>query len=355
MYSSFKKQQLLTESWRKFLLEASEEELKYFGDWADENYLNAFSKKIMELATKNKQIDLKAFQGNPLGTDGKKVEISELSDDKLQFLGKGSFRAVFAPRTDKDFIIKFALSDGALDMNKSEATMVKGKDYQIPIETAKSDLLPKVFKTADDFSWIVIEKLNVIGTPMVFNQFFKPIADMFRQFGFGEQVIQNNIGIFAFTKKENPVFPEGVFSPTIILNNHDKEIFKEQILIPILSKIKAENLFADEPNIADAIEDYLENGRKEEIEYLLNISKSDEIVDLINNKFYEYAGQFPLIVKIRNLIKTYKIAPNEIRPNNTGYNSKGEFKLIDSSIEDQIQTAFFGKQSTNTNSAGSTF
>ena len=83
--------------------------------------------------------------------------------------------------------------------------------------------------------------------------------------------------------------------------------------------------------------------------------KSDEIVDLINNKFYEYAGQFPLVVKIRNLIKTYKIDPNEIRPNNTGYNSKGEFKLIDSSIEDQIQIASFGSQSTNSSPAGSTF
>ena len=348
MYSSFKKQQLLTESWRKFLLEASEEELKYFGDWADEKYLNAFSKKIMELTTKNKQLDLKAFQGNPLGTDEKKVEISELSDDKLQFLGRGSFRAVFAPKNDKDFIIKFALSKNSLDMNKSEATMVKGKDYQIPIETAKTDLLPKVFRTADDFSWIVIEKLNVIGTPMVFNQFFKPIADLFREFGFSESLIENNIKRFAFVKNQEPLF-----SPETIIRKHDKEIFKEQILKPALLKIK--DLFPGNEEISDVIQDYLENGRIEEIQFLFYTDKSNEIANLINDRFYEYAGQFPLVVKIRNLIKTYGIAPDEIRTNNTGYNSKGEFKIIDSSIEDQIDVAFFGSQSTNSSPAGSTF
>lgn len=340
MYSSFKKQQLLTESWRKFLLEASEEELKYFGDWADEEYLNTFSEKIM-----------KAYE------DEQFEDFSELSDDKLKFLGRGSFRAVFAPRNDKDFVIKFALFKGALEMNKSEATMVKGKNYEIPIETAKSnfDFLPKVFKTANNFSWIVIEKLNVIGIPMVFNQFFKPIADLFREFGFDEQVIQEKISKFAFKEIKKdivPTFHNVAFTKDTVKDNYDKNIniFKEQILKPAL--IKAKDFFAQDQDIVEAIEDYLENGRKEEIQFLFRIDKSNKIVNLINDRFYEYAGQFPLVVKIRDLVKTYKIAPSEIRPRNTGYNNKGEFKIIDSSIEDEINKA---QQSTNSSPAGSTF
>lgn len=343
MYSSFKKQQLLTESWRKFLLEASKEELKYFGDWVDEKYLNDFSKKIM-----------KAYE------DEQFEDFSELSDDKLKFLGRGSFRAVFAPRNDKDFVIKFALFKGALEMNKSEATMVKGKNYEIPIETAKSnfDFLPKVFKTANNFSWIVIEKLNVIGIPMVFNQFFKPIADLFREFGFDEQVIQEKISKFAFKEIKKdiivPAIDNVAFTKDTVTDNYHKNIniFKEQILKPAL--IKAKDFFAQDQDIVEAIEDYLENGRKEEIEYLLNKKgeKSDKIIFMINDIFYEYAGQFPLVVKIRDLVKTYGIDPNEIRHRNTGYNNKGEFKIIDSSIEDEINKA---QQSTNSSPAGSTF
>jgi hypothetical protein len=49
MYSSFKKQQIITESWRKFIQEASKEEVKHFGGWIDEGYLDSFSAEVSNL------------------------------------------------------------------------------------------------------------------------------------------------------------------------------------------------------------------------------------------------------------------------------------------------------------------
>ena len=101
MYSSFKKHQLITESWRRFLNEASDEEKKHFGDWMDEEFLDEFQQDIAKKVKARK-------------------ELEEYPTDKLNFIGQGSFRAVYRPEGDKDYVVKFALDESGKIMNQTE-------------------------------------------------------------------------------------------------------------------------------------------------------------------------------------------------------------------------------------------
>ena len=105
---------LLIESWRKYL---TEDEGQYF-PWLDE--LKADPDKWLR----------KHFQS------GNKV-------------GSGAFRITIAPEDDPDFVVKLAKEDRADEMNKAEKVL--GDQYP--------ELFPRVYAAADDFRWIVMDRV----------------------------------------------------------------------------------------------------------------------------------------------------------------------------------------------------
>jgi len=334
MYSSFKKHQLITESWRKFLLEATEEEKQYSGDWVDEEYLNSISAKIFELKKRNQEktkrlLYLEDYPG-------------EIPDDKLQFLAEGSFRAVFAPKNNNDFIIKFAKNEHGIPMNQSEAT--KG-----------TPLLPKVFKTAKNYSWIVVERINVIKSNAEFNSFFKEFNRLFKELGYADYAITSILQAYVFDveRKELSEISQ-LFPMERILKNPNTE-FGLAIVNPVLDLLEKE--YAADENISIQIrllkdmreqdemedEDFLEDPFDDPLEDFYDLlydspGLSDKFDELIREEFYKYLEeeQTPLIREIRRLIKTYKIRPIEIGVENTGYDNQRNFKIIDISIEDHF-------------------
>jgi hypothetical protein len=74
---------------------------------------------------------------------------------------------------------------------------------------------------------------------------------------------------------------------------------------------------------------------------------------LLAEQLVRYINKDPLIDKIKRTIGKYGIARGEIRVNNTGVNSKGEFRIIDASVRDDIN-AFMNQPLNPTKKAGST-
>ena len=74
---------------------------------------------------------------------------------------------------------------------------------------------------------------------------------------------------------------------------------------------------------------------------------------LLAKQLVRYVNRDPLIDKIKRTIGKYGIARGEIRIGNTGVNSKGEFRIIDASVRDDIN-AFMNQPLNPTKKAGST-
>ena len=327
MYSSFKKQQLITESWRRFLLEASEEEKKHFGDWIDEEFLDQFQKYIYEKS--------------------QDYYLEEVPTDKLKFIGQGSFRGVYRPKGDKDYVVKFALGDDGREMNKTEF------EFQ-----TKNDLFAKVFKHSDDFSWIVMESLRTIKKISVFNNFFPEIASMFNQLGmewqthrfitetvFGPLKVNNQSGALS------PRYPDAsgwdiAYKDVIIAAFHrsaylDSPEFQDKILVPGLEELRKKIESEGDP---EKLNEFMEMQKslfdkkqsisiRKEQRFKLLFSILEKILE---QRLIQFCISFPLVQRIRRAIKDFGLLHSEIRVLNTGVNSKGEFKILDASVEEQI-------------------
>jgi hypothetical protein len=332
MYSSFKKQQIITESWRKFIQEASKEEVKHFGGWIDEGYLDSFSAKISNLWNDPEQY-------NP--------ELYILNDDELQFLGRGTFRAVFAVKNDEDYVVKFAFDSQGMTMNKRE----------FDLQQDPSNLFPKVFKHSDNFSWIVMEKMSVIKEKEQFNSFFGHIIELLTELSESKDGIYfylTNLFLNPGSDNINPDEPfAGYLGTTNDLLSLDKEesskynkspIYLEKIFIPVIESLSQSlGLIKGTKQQTESIKEDLDNLLREP-EVFTNLSNLNDSLEqvkislplLLAKQLVRYINKDPLIDKIKRTIGKYDIARGEIRVNNTGVNPKGEFRIIDASVRDDI-------------------
>ena len=119
---------LLMESWRKFLNEDME-----FGD-AFEQWHHG------EGRCKSQSIDPQC-----------------LKEHGFEKIGEGSYRQVWALPDNPDYVMKTATGDfkdpkAQAEMNKAEADAI--------VQTGYPELVPKVYDTAGDYSWIVVEKVK---------------------------------------------------------------------------------------------------------------------------------------------------------------------------------------------------
>lgn len=318
---------LLMENWRRFLNEISDEEKKHFGDWMDEEFLDKFQQDIAE---KVKQ----------------REELEYYPTDKLNFIGQGSFRAVYRPEGDKDYVVKFALDrrgEIGKRMNQTEF------DFQ-----TKSDLFPKVFKHSNDFSWIVMESLETIKYESDFNVFFPEINKMLKELGFndskihrfltqtvfGSLDIDDGSGALSPTKPGWDVSYKDVIFIALFGSEFRKSpMFQESILIPAIKELKEEVELRRDAEGVKALEELGSNlldgksvilfSRQSQVLYL----KLEKIAE---QRLIRFCIDIPFVQKIREVIKKFKILPSEIRRYNTGVNSEGQFKILDASVEEQI-------------------
>ena len=92
----------------------------------------------------------------------KSIDPEELRDwmansDRFIPVGRGSFRAVYVPREDEDYVVKIVhdLDRDKLQMNKDDFDTAKRYPF----------IFPKAYAHADDFSWIVMDWTSPVVWP----------------------------------------------------------------------------------------------------------------------------------------------------------------------------------------------
>ena len=142
----------------------SKKEKQYFGEIEKIKCIKNLRKDFNSITTKQFYDCMKKF-----GYD------RNIAQEKLR---SGTFRAVMDMPNNDDLVLKVISPETkyfqrALKMNEEES--------QGTFQTA-SDLAPKVYDSADDFFWTIVEKINPIDTwEEVVDDWFPEIKDIFRQ------------------------------------------------------------------------------------------------------------------------------------------------------------------------------
>jgi len=88
------------------------------------------------------------------------IDADALERAGFKHIASGSTRAVYTIPNIDDKVLKIALRGRARKMNRYEA------DNQL--QTAFPEFVPKVYVAADDFEWLIVERVDVIKTLVSF-------------------------------------------------------------------------------------------------------------------------------------------------------------------------------------------
>jgi hypothetical protein len=205
----------------------------------------------------------------------------QAGDDRFKILGAGAFRTVWAPRGDNDHVIKVVheLDDYKLQMNEDDFNTAK----RYPL------IFPRAYAHADDFSWIAMERI----TPAIYPEDMQKILD-----------------------QSFPAEQEALLNTT---NLPDKDA-----------------LFGDQWNLADPfhiLKMILGSFRYDRTkDPSTDKSKSAEIARNLQDVLVPVAG--PAYQELSKAMHEFNIDKYEIGRGNIGYDSEGNFKIIDSSVFD---------------------
>ena len=140
------------ESWRKFLNERME-----FGE-GFERWIHGEPEEEPTRGPMSMDVDDDEF-GQAPHCKPQSIDPECLEEYGFEKIGEGSFRAVWALPDNPNYVMKIAdelWGDAdTKDMNKQEADKFA--------QTGYPDLLPKVYDTAKDYSWIVVERVRPYG------------------------------------------------------------------------------------------------------------------------------------------------------------------------------------------------
>jgi len=126
--------QMVYQNWREYL---QEDEQKEFGPKFD-------------AAIK----DCDKLQNGMIGADKDGASTGCLEEKGFELLGEGGFRNVYAlpGSAGKHYVLKVGTNDPqSSKMNEAEADVRMQRNY--------SDMIPKTYKYADDYKWIVMERV----------------------------------------------------------------------------------------------------------------------------------------------------------------------------------------------------
>ena len=267
---------LLMESWRKFLNERME-----FGE-GFERWIHGEPEEEPTRGPMSMDVDDDEF-GQAPHCKPQSIDPECLEEYGFEKIGEGSFRAVWALPDNPNYVMKIAdelWGDAdTKDMNKQEADKFA--------QTGYPDLLPKVYDTAKDYSWIVVERVR----------------------------------------------PYGISS--------DKWIYD---FFPIFAKFWEDNQNNDHfqwrnTSLEDFFGEYTES-RRDEIRkpelYSMNVRRPLAFLSLTQELGGEKAREElesqlpPLYKRFLEFIEQYGVEPVEIRGDNVGRASDGRFVILDS-------------------------
>jgi len=145
---------LLMESWRKFLNEDMA-----FGE-GFEKWLHGEIPDVFP-GGQPRHDDRMDVDEDEFGQGGdckpQSIGFTCLVDYGFEKIGEGSFRDVWALPDNPDYVMKTATgfhgeTPPQMEMNKAEADAI--------LQTGYPELVPKVYDTADDYRWIVVERVR---------------------------------------------------------------------------------------------------------------------------------------------------------------------------------------------------
>ena len=316
---------LLFENWRKYLIEQDDSiektQEKYFGVNPDDVPCMDQLKRWMVNRRQDRHADLDDPGDVDSGIPGHPIQLPRYLNPNTKslvkcmikagfgYLGSGSFRAAFSVPDHPELILKVALPTGAefernIEMNKKEAQGV--------FQTA-SELAPKVFASAQDYFWIMSERVTVIKTWEEMSQFF-PVYQELRKRGILGR------GEYAFAE---------IFELLIGQGAEDRSIGRPDRLDPggIVG-------VTDYGKVRDAVLKGLQGkGRwedwgEEELSEPAMQKEDEAITDrLVNNSMF---------ATIRDFLAKFDLPSWDIRPDNVGYtirDGRKQFVIIDPGFE----------------------
>jgi len=146
---------LLMESWRKFLNEGMA-----FGE-GFERWLHGEPEEDPIRGPMSMDVDDDEF-GQAPHCKPQSIDPECLEEYGFEKIGEGSFREVWALPDNPDYVMKtihysggFGTAESNKEMNKAEADAI--------VQTGYPELVPKVYDTADDYEWIVVERVRPYG------------------------------------------------------------------------------------------------------------------------------------------------------------------------------------------------
>ena len=258
---------LLMENWRKFLNERME-----FGE-GFEKWIHGVPEDDPVRGPHSMDVDDDEF-GQAAWCEPRSIDPECLEEYGFEKLGEGSFRSVWALPDNPNYVMKIAdeLWDDAdtKDMNRQEADIIA--------QTGYPDLLPKVYDTANDYSWIVVERVKPYGVDS--DEWIYEFFPIFAKFW---EAQQNNVD-FAWRNNSLEDFFGG---------------YTERRIDEVREK--------DDENLVLTQELGGEKAR-EELESQLP----------------------PLYKRFLEFLEQYGVAPHEIRGDNVGRAPDGRFVILDS-------------------------
>jgi len=144
---------LLMESWRKFLNERME-----FGE-GFERWIHGEPEEEPTRGPMSMDVDDDEF-GQAPHCKPQSIDPECLEEYGFEKIGEGSFREVWELPDNPNYVMKTAT--GGFKDSKTQAEMNKAEADAI-VQTGYPELVPKVYDTADDYEWIVVERVRPYG------------------------------------------------------------------------------------------------------------------------------------------------------------------------------------------------
>jgi hypothetical protein len=286
---------LLLENWRKFIKEqlddteeydyekelqkqGQELETKYFGNEKDIGRLvyDLYDRAIKNLTAQGSGAKDIAYYQEYL-TDSVVQEVKRLTGKDIEFMGRGSFRSTFT--YDNQLVIKIDITvDGAgKKMNQD--------DKEIGLRSDFGELFPRCYSWANDYSWIVLEKVEKIED-------FKTLISFFPN----KYISQSMSQYYCMVLRSCIEYKVANFE-------RDSEAAKLAI---------------------DSMEDPINYTKKS--------------LDVDYKKVLEEFNKVPLFNKVCAAAFAFKMyVPESIKPFNSGTGSDGRFVILDSSVRETIK------------------
>ena len=264
---------LLLENWRKFIKEelddteeydyekelqkqGQELETKYFGNEKDIGRLvyDLYDRAIKNLTAQGSGAKDIAYYQEYL-TDSVVQEVKRLTGKDIVFMGAGSFRSTFT--YDNQLVVKIDITVDGVGKKMNQ------EDKEIGLRSDFGELFPRCYSWANDYSWIVLEKVQEITDYNTLISFFpnKYVSQIisYEYLYLLRYCIQYKVANFERNKEEAELAIDGMEQPLHYLKKQPdidyKKVLEEFNKLSLFNKVCAA-VFAFKMHVGDSIKPF---------------------------------------------------------------------------------------------------